>query len=322
MVTYCVQQVTGWDGYVMDETVYEVSVSKNGVTVVSDTSGNDLVIYNEIWTGELTILKVDGDTKAVLSGAEFTLTGSDGSTQKGVTGADGKLTFEHLVYGVTYAWTETAAPKGYLLNEENTGVWSVDENEVTVEITCENFKRPGSITVTKQNAGGDPLPGCTFLLEYKSGSTWAPVSSRVDSSVTAGGCTSPGLKNGCLTTDETGTVTFEGLLADSSIQYRLTEVGAPEGYSLLTESVYEGTLPVAVDADKAADGAEETIDNTAYFYTLPITVCDGHIYVLPQTGGNGIPFVPMALIVMAFGAILCVCTMKPYWYVRLRRAFQ
>ena len=148
------------------------------------------------------------------------------------------------------------------------------------------------------------------------------MSSPVNSSVTAGGCTSPDLKNGTLTTDETGVVEFTGLLADSSIQYRLTEIDAPEGYSLLTEPVYEGTLPVSVDVGSASVGAEEIIGNTAYFYTLPVTVTDGHIYVLPQTGGSGTPFVPMALIVVVFGAVLCVCTMKPYWYMRLHRAFQ
>lgn len=320
--TYCVQQVTGWDGYVLDDTIYEVVIHQNGITVVEDSSGNDLIIYNGIWTGELSIVKVDGDTDIPLAGAEFTLTGSDGSEMIAVTDENGKCVFSGLVYGVTYTWTETAAPKGYLLNESNTGTWSVDENNAEVEITCENFKHPGSITVTKQNTEGDPLPGCTFLLEYLRDGTWTPVSSRTDSIVTAGGCTSPNLKNGCLTTDETGTVTFEGLLADGSIQYRLTEVDAPEGYSLLTEPVYEGTLPVSVALKSAADGYDEVIDETAYFYTLPITVCDGHIYVLPQTGGNGLNMVPFALVVMAFGAVLCIYNMNPYWYRRLCRAIK
>lgn len=320
--TYCVQQLSGWDGYVMDDAVYEVNINQDGVTVAKDISGKELVIYNAIWTGELSIVKMDGNTKLPLSGAEFTLTGSDGSKITASTDENGKCIFSDLVYGVTYTWTETTAPKGYLLNEENTGVWSVEENEATIEITCENFKRPGSIAVTKQNSGGDPLSGCTFLLEYLKDGTWSPVASCVDSVVAAGGCTSPNLKNGCLTTDETGTVTFEGLLADGAIQYRLTEVSAPEGYTLLTEPVYEGTLPVSVALKSAADGYDEVIDETAYFYTLPITVKDGHIYVLPQTGGSGIPFVPMALFIMAFGAALCICNLKPCWYRRLRRAIK
>lgn len=296
--TYCLKQVSGWDGYIKDENTYEVSITSNGTTVVKDTSGKSLVFYNKIWTGSLTILKVDGDTKTVLSGAEFTLTGSDGSKVTADTGTDGKVTFSDLVYGVTYTWEETSAPKGYLVNEENTGTVSVDKDNATIEVTCENFRREGEIIVTKTNSGGDPLPGCAYLLEYKNGGTWTPVSKRVDASVTTGGCTSPNLKNGCVTTDETGVASFTGLMADGSIQYRLTEVSAPEGYSLLTEPVYEGILPVAVDKNLASSGAEEIIGNTAYFYRLPVTVTDGHIYTLPQTGGSGNSLFMMGLLAM------------------------
>ena len=58
--TYCVQQRTGWAGYDRDETVYEVRISKDGQTVTKDNSGHDLTLYNSIWTGKLSILKVDG----------------------------------------------------------------------------------------------------------------------------------------------------------------------------------------------------------------------------------------------------------------------
>ena len=52
---YCVQQRTGWAGYDQDETVYEVIISKDGQTVKKDNSGHDLTIYNNIWTGKLSI---------------------------------------------------------------------------------------------------------------------------------------------------------------------------------------------------------------------------------------------------------------------------
>lgn len=304
--TYCVKQISGWDGYIKDETTYEVAITSNGTTATKDTSGKKLVIYNEIWTGSLTILKVDGDTKKPLADAEFTLTGSDGTSKTGKTDTDGKLTFKDLVYGVTYTWKETAAPRGYLLKEDNTGTLKVDKDNAVVEVTCEDFRREAEIVVTKVNGGGDPLPGCTYLLEYKENGTWTPVSKRVNSSVTAGGCTSPNLKNGCLTTDETGVASFTGLMADGFIQYRLTEVKAPEGYSLLLEPVFEGTLPVAVKKNLASDGAEEIIGDTAYFYRLPVTVTDGHIYVLPQTGGSGNIFLPLGLMAMFTAGLMCL----------------
>ena len=306
--TYCIQQRTGWAGYDRDETVYGVTISEDGQTVRKDNAGHDLILYNNIWTGTLSILKVDGADNTPLSGAVFTLTGSDGSGYTLTTGEDGIVTFENLVFGVTYAWKEIQAPKGYLLSEDNTGIWSVEEPNAEIQITAEDSRRPGSITVTKENTDGDPLFGCTFLLEYLEGDTWKPVFQSEELAV--GGCSSQGLTDGCLTTDESGAVTFSGLWADEVIQYRLTEVAAPEGYELLSEPVYEGTLPISADPDEIALEPEEVLDGTAYFYNLPITVQNGHIYTLPMTGGSGVPWMPLGLIVLALGGTLCVLALK------------
>ena len=126
-----------------------------------------------------------------------------------------------------------------------------------------------------------------------------------------GGCSSQDLTEGCLTTDESGTVTFSGLWADEVIQYRLTEVAAPEGYELLSKPVYEGTLPITADPDEIALEPEEIIDGTAYFYTLPITVQDGHIYTLPMTGGKFTPFVPVGICIFGLGMGLFVHEIRP-----------
>lgn len=297
--TYCIQQRTGWAGYDRDETIYGVTISEDGQTVRKDNAGHDLVIYNNIWTGTLSILKVDGADNTPLSGAVFTLTGSDGSECTLTTGEDGIVTFENLVFGVTYAWKEVQAPKGYLLSEDNTGIWSVEEPDAEIQITAEDNRRPGSITVTKENTDGDPLFGCTFLLEYLEGDTWKPVFQSEELAV--GGCSSQGLTDGCLTTDESGTVTFSGLWANEAVQYRLTEIQAPEGYELLREPVFEGVLPVSYPDGAVSMEPEEIIDGTAYFYTLPITVRDGHIYTLPQTGGTHMPFVPVGICCFGLG---------------------
>ena len=199
-----------------------------------------------------------------------------------------------------YTWAETKAPKGYLLDENNTGTWTVAKHDDAIEITCEDYRRPGSITVTKQNTDGDPLPGAVFLLEYLDGNTWNPVTGRSDDVVAKGTCTSEGLKDGRLTTDESGKATFEGLWADDQLQYRLTEVAAPEGYELLKEPVFEGVLPVSYPEDKVTAEPEETIDGTAYFYNPTFTVQNNHIYTLPMTGGRGLPLVPVGI------AMLCL----------------
>ena len=143
-----------------------------------------MVLYNNIWIGRLDIVKVDQDTRKPLANALFTLTGSDGSKQTLGTGGDGKVFFENLVYGVTYTWEETKAPHGYQLDENNTGTWTVGKHDDSITITCENQRRPGSISVLKQDSDGNPLSGCTFMLEYYNGSVWKPVVSRSDGVIT------------------------------------------------------------------------------------------------------------------------------------------
>lgn len=290
---YCVKQVSGWEGYDLDETTYEVRISAQGATVTTDTSGNKLEVLNNIWTGRLDIVKVDKDTRKPLANALFTLTGSDGSKQTIGTGGDGKVFFENLIYGVTYTWEETKAPHGYQLSKNNKGTWTVGKHDDSITITCENQRRPGSISVLKQDSDGNPLSGCTFLLEYLSEAGWKPVVSRSDGVITKGYTTTPGVTDGCLTTGAIGTVTFEGLYADDETRYRLTGVSAPEGYELLSTPVFEGTLPIEADASTVTGTPDEVAGDMAYFYTLPITVRNGKSYVLPMTSGDDFPFFPI-----------------------------
>ena len=314
--TYCVQQRTGWAGYDRDETVYEVTISKNGQTVTKDNSSHDLTIYNNIWTGKLSILKVDGADDTPLSGAVFTLTGSDGSESTLTTGDDGTVTFENLLFGIAYVWKETKAPKGYLLNENNTGIWSVEEHDAEIQYTAKDDRRPGSISVTKRNTDGQPLFGATFLLEYKDGDGWKPV---YHSETLAKGGTSTAVSDGKLTTDESGSITFENLWADEEIQYRLTEVKAPEGYELLKDPVFEGTLPASYPDGKVTATPDEVIDGTAYFYDLPITVQNGQIYTLPMTGGSGFPFAGVGIAALVLGLLLFVNFKYPFILKNLKR---
>ena len=294
----------------------EVTISKDVQTVTKDNSGHDLTIYNNIWTGKLSILKVNGMDNTPLSGAVFTLTGSDGSESTLTTGDDGTVTFENLLFGIAYVWKETKAPKGYLLSEDNTGIWSVEEHDAEIQYTAKDDRRPGSITVTKQNTDGQPLFGATFLLEYKDGDSWKPV--YHSDSLAKGGTTS-NVTDGKLTTDESGTITFENLWADEEIQYRLTEVAAPEGYELLKEPVFEGTLPASYPDGKVTATPDEVIDGTAYFYDLPITVRNGHIYTLPMTGGSGFPFAGVGIAALVLGLLLLANVKYPIILKNLKR---
>ena len=170
--------------------------------------------------------------------------------------------------------------------------------------------------MTKQNSDGQPLFGATFLLEYKDGDTWKPV---YHSDSLAKGGTSTAVSDGKLTTDESGTITFENLWADEAVQYRLTETQAPEGYELLKEPIFEGTLPVSYPDGKVSATPDEVIDGTAYFYNLPVTVQNGHIYTLPMTGGSGFPFAPLGMVMLLVGFTLYVVKGKSNWVYQVRK---
>ena len=61
------------------------------------------------------------------------------------------------------------------------------------------------------------------------------------------------------------------------------------------------------------------IDSTAYFYDLPITVQNGHIYTLPMTGGSGFPFAPLGMVMLLVGFTLYVVKGKSNWVYQVRK---
>ena len=125
--------------------------------------------------------------------------------------------------------------------------------------------------------------------------------SREEDNITSGGCTSPGLTDGQLTTGESGNVTFSGLRADSSILYRLTETKAPDGHSLLGSPLYVGTLPVEI---KGAAEDTETVGDVIYCYTLYVTATDDPTFRIPETGGAGFAWLPLVMGFMAIPYII------------------
>ena len=104
--------------------------------------------------------------------------------------------------------------------------------------------------------------------------------------------------------------------------YGTCDDDAPEGYELLKEPIFEGTLPVSYPDGKVSATPDEVIDGTAYFYNLPITVQNGHIYTLPMTGGSGFPFAPLGVEMLLFGFTLYVAKGKPNWFCCLLKTFK
>ena len=310
--TVKISEVTAPTGYVRAdaELVAHITQDSSGDAAVwhwaTDAGGvigyeaEGATVENKLIRGNLEIIKKDKYEEIYLSGAGFRVFDSEGNQVKeGYTDTFGKLTFKDLPYG-EYTYQEFKVPKGFEL-DETVYPFSITEDGVTISHTRVNERRPGTIEVKKQDANGNPFAGVAFLLEYSTdeGSTWLPVFSRAadEKNITRGGCTSPGLTDGQLVTDETGKVRFTGLRADSKILYRLTETAAPEGYALMAGSLYVGTLPIETDNIYASDA--EVFGSKAFVYTLIVTATNDPVFRMPETGGSGFGYLPFAMLLCA-----------------------
>lgn len=208
----------------------------------------------------------------------------------------GVYRLEHLRYG-RYTVQETKAPEGYERSEAVFEIHITEEKTYLVEAEgfrgVPNRQQVGSIQIQKVDPQGKPLPGASFLLEYsQDGKNWKPVTFREEGTLpTVGSCTSAGLQDGILVTGENGLALFSGLsisVGENHIFYRLTEVAAPEGYTLLSEPAFEGELPL--------DGSRD----------ITITAVNSPQYVLPFTGGQGFPTVTFGLLLaeLALSAVV------------------
>lgn len=295
---YTLQEVSTVSGYVLDGTEIPVTVSENGQTV-------EITRENTPIRGSLKIIKKDAYEDIFLSGAGFRLYDSEGNQiDEQYTDYNGEITFSGLRYG-EYSYQEFKAPMGFRL-DDTVYPFTISDHGTTLTETRTNLRRPGTLEVKKQDADGGLLSGTVFLLEYSldEGATWEPVFFREagNTELTRGGCTSPALADGQLTTGEDGMVRFTGLRADSRILYRLTETKAPEGHSLMGGSLYVGTLPVESENIGAEDS--EVFEARAYHYTLHVTATDDPIFRLPETGSGGFSWLPLALMAAASPAII------------------
>ena len=256
--SYTCKEFQAPTGYELDETAFPVTLNQNE-QVLKVTRENKLI------TGSIEILKVDADTKQPLAGVTYRLFDSAGNKiVDGTTDANGKLIFDNLKPG-SYSYQEISTVDGYQLDETKYDFSLTSEN-LNVKVTRENKPVKGCLTVRKVDVTGSPLAGAELLLETSTdGQTWAEVSK--------------------ITTDKTGVAKWDNLKI--GVQYRITEVKAPAGYTLMTEPLFTGTL-----------------DNTNPDVT--ITVCNSAGFVLPFTGGVGFaPYILFAALMLCVGVYFC-----------------
>lgn len=215
--------------------------------------------------GSLTIQKTDADTGKALAGVTYRLFDASGNKVADMTtGADGKAVFSDLPLG-SYSYQEISAPEGYVVDSTRyTVTISTSALHITEQRT--NALAKGSLTIRKIDATGGPLAGAELLLETSAdGQAWTEI--------------------GKATTDSTGAAKWEELTLGA--KYRIIEVKAPAGYTLLPE-------PVSVDA-LTADAPDITV-----------TLCNNVGFVLPFTGVRGFAApILFAALMLCMGIYFC-----------------
>ena len=255
---YSYQEISAPSGYVVDGKKYTVSITATTLNITEKRT-------NVLAKGSLTINKVDADTGKALAGVTYRLYDSAGKKVTDVTTVtNGKAVFKDLPQG-KYSYQEITAPSGYVVDKTKYQI-TITATALNITAMRTNALAKGSITVPKVDATGAPLAGAELLLETSAdGKAWTEV--------------------GRVTTDNTGSAKWNGLKI--GVQYRITEVKAPAGYTLLTEPLFTGTL----------DTNNRDITITAY---------NNAGFVLPFTGGTGFTtYFLFAALMLCMGVYFC-----------------
>ena len=266
---YTLSEVAAAEGYAIPLNGWGFTVKEGTVQQVTNTSEvakwdfNDglltLTLKNSRIYGGLTIEKTDGKDGGALAGAEFTISGSDGTpltfiknngryeaaTGEGAsstiaTDANGTAHITGLKFG-NYAVTETKAPEGYVLKGDRHSI-AISRQQTEVTLRLKNDKAMYKVTAIKQDAGenGKLLVGAEFTLYSAEGAVVAKAVTGYD-----------------------GTAVFEV----PEGKYKLIETRAPAGYQLSGDFVREITV-------KAVQGAvgefKYTFNNEKTSYSIEI----------------------------------------------------
>ena len=241
------------------------------------------------YSGRISIQKTV-KPEGTLEGWKFKITDADGKEVSGspfTTDRDGKILTGNLTPG-DYT-VEEVLPADSLYTGEAPKTVTVTAGK-TAEVSFLNKLRTGKITIRKVDTKDEPLAGATFLLEgSEDGSLWYPVIPGSNGVYVLGEPSEENLAAASKTSGEDGLLTWEGL--PITLQYRITETNAPDGYTLLKDYAFAGTLPA---------------DNTE----MELRVVNGEAFALPKTGSTGFVRIPMATV---FCLMLCAANL---WLLR------
>ena len=266
------------DYWKMDDTVKKLVIRAHEKTTLE---------FINNYSGRISIQKTV-KPEGTLEGWKFKISDGDGKEVSGspfTTDKDGKILTGNLTPG-DYT-VEEVLPADSLYTGEAPKTVTVTAGK-TAEVSFLNKLRTGKITIRKVDTKDEPLAGATFLLEgSEDGSLWYPVIPGSNGVCVLGEPSEENLAAASKTSGEDGLLTWENL--SITLQYRITETKAPEGYTLLKEAAFEGTLP--------AD-------------TLELRVVNGVAFALPKTGSVGFVRIPIATVLCL---LLCAANL---WLLR------
>ena len=145
--TYTVQEVDAPEGYLIDDTIYNVTINAGETSYISNNGTNTFV--NNEPRGSITLTKTNSNGN-VVAGAEYglyaktpirnkagtrTYANANALVNSGVTDSNGQIIFTDLHLGDYYI-KEIKAPDGYLLDENIYDVTLAYADEVTNIITA------------------------------------------------------------------------------------------------------------------------------------------------------------------------------------------
>lgn len=270
---YFIREIHDRDGTYWE---YDV-VAEKEVTV---TAGSQVeVSYTNTQYGKIQIQKSMSDGGS-LDGWQFSITDTSGKEIEGspfTTNASGLILTGKLQPGEYTVKEIIPEYSFYYCTSDNPQTITVKAGE-TAQVSFNNAMRTGSITIEKVDSRGEPLAGAKFLLEWsEDGSLWWPI--EYSETPGEGKCSNPNIEDGSLSSGKDGLLEWSGLYP--GLYYRITELEAPKGYTLLSKPAFEGKLP----------GEELTV-------SLRVVNCE--IFTLPQTGSS-------AAVFFRISQLLCIC---------------
>lgn len=308
--TITIQESKAPTGYFINNEVFVRKIEANGNDQYVSTYNQPKILEKVV---KFDIKKVQVGTTTPVSGAVFSHTKPDGTTESLTTDEKGEITITGLASG-THKIKEIKSPDGYQLNtnevvfEVEAGTGKIKFTSGSNSLVTQGFEdsgdgyatfadmvNPFDLKITKTNEKGKVLKGAEFTL-YSDKECTKVVDTQ--------------------TSDENGVLSFKGLKVETT--YYFKETKAPTGYRIpVDENGNAYVHSVYVTATPQTNTFEFTVDETKYDTSnttgtvhlegtkkdrvVAVSITNKTMQLLPETGSNGtVLLIGLGVAVIAF----------------------